>query len=254
MVEVHPLKQEGLNGTDSVMAANNNGSGHRKVSSNQSPIAEIQEHSESWVTAPNNTVTVQPSLPHTQVVYYRGPTVIAGSSHTVKSTETHTAAASPTEKESVVDTPLRTLWEKQSSSSSSEQCQSTEQTDAFLKLIMHDNYGLDSAGQIGMLDILHQGLKRKLSQVEDAIKATDDEIGSIEELAKTENSEVEELEHRLAELKQVVSRRSAIIQGKRLKLSSLSLDEFKLRRKIKSCEEAKNDIASKSCKNESQHD
>ena len=33
MVEVHPLKQEGLNGTDSVMAANNNGSGHRKVSS-----------------------------------------------------------------------------------------------------------------------------------------------------------------------------------------------------------------------------
>ena len=100
--------------------------------------------------------------------------------------------------------------------------------------------------RLAMLDILHQGLKRKLSQVEDAIKATDDEIGSIEELAKTENSEVEELEHRLAELKQVVSRRSAIIQGKRLKLSSLSLDEFKLRRKIKSCEEAKNDIASKS--------
>ena len=240
MVDMHPLKQENYDDADSATATNDTWSSSLQMASNLSTVVETDENSSEWASTASNTVTVHPSLPHTEVVYCRSPVVIAGSSHTNDSSELHTTTASPTElingkynqtisSEGVVGTSLKLVYEKQPASST-EESNTSEQNDAFLKLIMHDNYGLDSAGQIGMLDILQQGLKRKLSQVEDTMKATDEEIESFEETVKTENNEVRELECRLAELKQVLSKHSAVIKEKRRKLKSLSMDELKLRR------------------------
>lgn len=264
MVDMHPLKQEGYDDSDSASVTDDISNGQIKLGSNRSQILKINKLSSELVSTASNTVTVQPSMPHAEVIYYNSPLVIAGTSHTNESSELHTTTASPTElikekynqttgnsAEGVVGTSFKTLYEEQTASSSGEShSQNTEQTDAFLKLIMHDNYGLDPVGQIGMLDILQQGLKRKLSQVEDSVKATDDEIENFEEAIRTENNEVEELERRLAELKQIVSKHSTVIQEKKRKLRSLSMEELKLRKKIKSCEEARNDIACKSFKKE----